>query len=354
MITEIKLKHFRSYKNRTFKFSPGVNIIVGPNASGKTNLLEAILVACEGKSYRAGDIELIAFKQEIARIELLTDSKDTRVVYLESSPNNKKKSYKINNELFTRLSLQKRLPTVLFEPNNLSMLSGPADLRRQFLDDLLEKTKSGYGSLRRSYRRTLAQRNHLLKRENLTKDQLFAWDIRLCDLGGQIAKYRNNLAHDINELIGNVYESLSGAKAKIEFSYIATVPIEGYGTALLHKLEERVKEDRERGFTAYGPHREDIAISINGHPLQTSASRGEVRSMVLACKIIEAILIENEHNIKPILLFDDVFSELDSFRREQLTNFLHPYQSIITTTDADALQQHLTKKNKQIILIDTK
>jgi DNA replication and repair protein RecF len=349
MITEITLKHFRSYKNSTFKFSPGVNIIVGPNASGKTNLLEAILVACEGKSYRAGDKELIAFKQEIARIELLTDSNDIRIVYLESSVN-KKKSYKINNELFTRLSLQKRLPIVLFEPNNLSMLSGPADLRRQFLDDLLEKTKSGYGSLRRSYRRTLAQRNNLLKRDNLPKDQLFAWDIRLCDLGEQVAKYRNSLAHDINELIEGVYENLSGTKAKIEFSYIPTVPIEGYGTALLHKLEEHVKEDRERGFTAYGPHREDIAISINSHPLQMSASRGEVRSMVLACKIIEAIITEETLGVTPVLLLDDVFSELDSKRRKQLTKFLQSYQSFITTTDADVLTKKINI-NSRIILI---
>jgi len=347
MISDISLKHFRSYKNSSFKFSPGVNIIVGPNASGKTNLLEAILVACEGKSYRVGDNGLIEFKHDNARIELHTDKNDTRIVFLDNSTN--KKTYKINNEQLKRLSLQKRIPIVLFEPNNLSMLSGPADLRRQFLDDLLEKTKPGYGNLRRSYRRTLSQRNNLLKRgDNLVMAQLFAWDIRLCDQGEQIAKYRYTLANEINERIEQVYKNLSGSKAKITFSYETIVSIPGYGSSLLHKLEEHIKEDQERGFTAYGPHREDIAISINNHPLQASASRGEVRSMVLACKIIEALLIQELLGIKPILLFDDVFSELDEVRRSKLVEFLESYQTFITSTEADTLRRYLSNRTKTI------
>ena len=343
MISDITLKHFRSYKNNSFKFSAGVNIIVGPNASGKTNLLEAILVACEGKSYRAGDVELIEFKQDNARIELHTDTNETRIVFLDSNAL-KKKIYKINNETLTRLSLQKRIPVVLFEPNNLSMLSGPADLRRQFLDDLLEKTQPGYGALRRSYRRTLAQRNNLLKKgQDLSKDQLFAWDIRLCDLGEQIAKYRHELSIEINQRIEEVYKNLSGSKAKIIFTYETVVPVNGYATTLLHKLQDHVREDHERGFTAYGPHREDIKITINGHPLQAAASRGEVRSMVLACKIIEAILVEAIIGARPLLLFDDVFSELDKTRRDQLSDFLKNYQVFITTTDADIVSKQLPR-----------
>ncbi|HEY5268575.1 MAG TPA: DNA replication and repair protein RecF [Candidatus Saccharimonadales bacterium] len=350
MISDITLKHFRSYKNNSFKFTPGVNIIVGPNASGKTNLLEAILVACEGKSYRVGDLELIEFKQDNAHIELHTDKNDTRIVFLDNN-GLKKKTYKINNETLSRLSLSKKIPVVLFEPNNLSMLSGPADLRRQFLDDLLEKTKPDYGSLRRSYRRTLAQRNNLLKRgKDLGKDQLFAWDIRLCDLGEQIARYRHELSIEINKRIEEVYENLSGSKANIVFSYETIVPIVGYGTSLMHKLEEHIQEDRERGFTAYGPHREDISIMINAHPLQASASRGEVRSMVLACKVIEAILVETESGIRPLLLFDDVFSELDNNRRKQLIIFFKLYQTFITTTDADIVARHTPKTANTIVL----
>jgi DNA replication and repair protein RecF len=346
MISDITLKHFRNYKNNSFKFTSGVNIIVGPNASGKTNLLEAILVACEGKSYRVGDNGLIEFKQSSARIELHTDKNDTRIVFLDSTAN---KTYKINNEQLKRLGLQKRIPIVLFEPNNLSMLSGPADLRRQFLDDLLEKTKPGYGSLRRSYRRTLSQRNNLLKRgDNLVMAQLFAWDIRLCNQGEQIAKYRFALAREINERIEKVYKNLSGSKAKITFAYETIVSIQGYGSSLLHKLEEHIKDDQERGFTAYGPHREDIAISINNHPLQATASRGEVRSIVLACKIIEALLVQELLGTKPILLFDDVFSELDEIRRSKLVEFLESYQTFITSTEADTLRRYLSKRTKTI------
>jgi len=348
MISDISLKHFRSYKNTTFKFGPGVNIIVGPNASGKTNLLEAILVACEGKSYRAGDLELIEFNQDSARIELHTAKKDTRIVFLDNV-GIKKKIYKINNESLSRLSLSKKIPVVLFEPNNLSMLSGPAGLRRQFLDDLLEKIKPDFGRLRRSYRRTLAQRNNLLKRgKDLGKGQLFAWDIRLCDLGEQIARDRYNLSLEINKRIEKAYKSLSGIKTSINFTYETIVPVESYGTSLMHKLEEHIQEDRERGFTAYGPHREDISIAINNHPLQVSASRGEVRTMVLACKIIEAVIVEEVLGLTPILLLDDVFSELDNNRREQLTNFLQSYQLFITTTDADLVLESFDKPIKII------
>ena len=111
MINDITLKNFRSYKESTFKFGPGVNIIVGPNASGKTNLLEAILVVCDGKSYRVGDSELIEFKKDKARIELRVNEHDTRIVYLDNMAT-KKKTYKINSESFTRLSLQNKIPIV--------------------------------------------------------------------------------------------------------------------------------------------------------------------------------------------------------------------------------------------------
>jgi len=142
---------------------------------------------------------------------------------------------------------------VLFEPNNLSMLSGPADLRRQFLDDLLEKIKPGYGTLRRSYRRTLAQRNNLLKRgKDLGKDQLFAWDIRLCDLGEQIARSRYDLSIEINKRIEEVYKNLSGSKASIVL-HMRLCSNCWLRTSLMHKLEEHIREDHERGFTAYGP-----------------------------------------------------------------------------------------------------
>src|SRR5579872_3349266 len=137
MVTDIHLQQFRSYADESFEFSPAVNIIVGPNASGKTNLLEAVQVISLGSSYRAGDQEHVRFTQPWARLEAHTDHNDDRVVIIECEELKTEKKFKINDHTFKRLSLQKSLPLVLFEPNHLLLLSGPPETRRQYLDDLL-------------------------------------------------------------------------------------------------------------------------------------------------------------------------------------------------------------------------
>src|SRR6185436_8094724 len=164
MITDLRLQHFRSYKDAAFELGPGVNIIVGPNASGKTNLLEALLVLGRGNSYRAKDAELVMFKKEWARLDAdLPDSK--RVVKLQPTPDGKvAKTFEIDGQSVSRLTTARSLPIVLFEPNHLLLLNSSPELRRTFLDDLLEQTVPGFGATRRHYKRVLAQRNTLLKR----------------------------------------------------------------------------------------------------------------------------------------------------------------------------------------------
>lgn len=341
MITNLRLQHFRSYSDASFILGEGVNIIVGPNASGKTNLLEAVLLVARGNSYRAADAELVQFDAPWARLDAQTAAGD-RVVKMQAVPAGKYlKSFEMDGQPLTRLLQNRTLPVTLFEPNHLLLLSGSPDLRRTFLDDLIEQTVPTYGATRRHYRRVLAQRNALLKKQPPhVRDQLFVWNLRLSELGGRIAQERSNLVSRFAARMSELYAGLSGQQNTIELGYSSQFSIHSYETALLHKLEANVEQDMLRGFTAYGPHRDDITLTIDGHPAEETASRGETRTLVLALKMLELYLLEEIRGTKPLLLLDDVFSELDAARRQALTTFVAGYQTFITTTDADVVARH--------------
>lgn len=340
MLTDLRLQHFRSYGDASFELSPGVNIIVGPNASGKTNLLEAVLVTARGASYRAKDNELIGFEKPWARLDAHLAAGDTRTVKLTRQP--AEKNFELTGKIYKRLMLNNALPVVLFEPEHLRLLSGGPERRRDYLDDILEQTTAGYGTLRRKYRRTLAQRNTLLKQQG-TQQQIFPWNLRLSELAGQLVRSRQALVARLDKEIGPLYRKLSGGKTKVSLAYASRWPVENYESRLLKELESSLELDKARGFTAAGPHREDLIIFFNGHPAQETASRGEVRTAVLALKIIELKILEQARGTTPLLLLDDVFSELDGKRRHALTDYLAPYQTFITTTDADTVLGHFTE-----------
>ena len=343
MITDLRLQSYRSYDDATFEFGKGVNIIVGPNASGKTNLLEAILVICRGSSYRVKDIDLIAFQEPWLRLDA-SSSEGARSVILERKEIGTEKKYIIHSVPLKRLVLTKTIPVVVFEPDHLRLLSGGPERRREYIDSILEQTITGFSKLRRDYKRTLAQRNRLLKNSLVRSDEMFVWNVRLSELAGQIVSYRTILLNKLNTDIQTIYQSLSQTSTKISISYVSHCKIENYSSDLLKRLEACLDEDKTRGFTSYGPHRDDILVEIDNHPAAVSASRGESRTILLTLKILELKIIEKSRNKKPLFLLDDVFSELDGSRRKALTNYLQDYQTFITTTDADIVIQHFIDK----------
>lgn len=354
MITDIRLQQFRSYADASFEFSPHVNIILGPNASGKTNLLEAILVLARGSSYRVRDIELIAFEKAWSRLDAHLEAPETtRTIKIVTEPR-PTKTYELDERVYQRLTLPHMIPVVLFEPNHLGLLHGSPQLRRTYLDDLLEQTVNGYGTFRRTYQRLLSQRNALLKRSRQpSTEELFPWNLRLSELGAVIARHRHDLVGDINARVGTIYHELSEANTKLTVDYLPSFPIESYESHMLQKLETHAQLDAERGFTSYGPHREDFSLLFDSRSADETASRGETRTAILALKVIELQLLELARNQTPLLLLDDVFSELDGTRRRLLTNFLQPYQTFLTTTDADVVVKHFTE-NSTIIPIDSR
>ena len=199
-----------------------------------------------------------------------------------------------------------------------------------------------YKQLRAQYKRVLSQRNNLLKKGPSTKDQLFVWDIKLSQLAGKIINHRQSIIEKINTSLGDTYKSMSGSKTKIDIEYIFSVPLENYESRLLSKLQSHADQDYERGFTSFGPHREDFVITFDGHTAALAASRGEIRTATLALKNIELKIIEEARGERPLVLLDDVFSELDGRRRHDLTEFLKDYQTFITTTDADLVIKNFT------------
>jgi len=342
MLTDIRLQNFRSYSDSSFEFESGVNIIVGPNATGKTNLLESILMITRGKSYRARDKELIAFNNEWARIDsnLASGSKRTVKLNLRDLPI---KTLVIDNKEYKRINNNQRLPLVLFEPNHLLLLSGSPDNRRDYIDDLLEYTNAGYGTLLRQYKRILAQRNAMLKQSvglNNKKD-FFPWDLRLSEVAGKIVNSRLEIIDSINSKISDIYKELSKTDTIVNLVYKSKWT-DSYETKLLKDLESNLETDKLRGFTSSGPHKDDLLAYINNHLVQETASRGETRTIILALKITELELFKNDNDVMPALLLDDVFSELDGVRRHALTNHLKNYQTFITTTDADLVVDYFT------------
>jgi len=352
MISSLRLQNFRSYKDESFEFDSGVNIVVGPNASGKTNLLEAVLVLARGGSYRARDGELIKTDKPWGRLDGYFGS-HSRTAKLERVGVSElvAKTFELDHKQYKRLSLERTVPLVFFEPNHLQLITRGPDQRREYFDDLLERTEPGYKSALANYRRTLAQRNALLKKNPAyAGKQLFAWNVRLSELGEKVASSRSKLVENINSGIAKNYSRIAGRKSAVSLRYECQFNLNSYSSKLLAKLESSETTDFERGFTSCGPHREDISFELNSQAINFTASRGEVRSILLALKIFELGLVENARGQKPIFLLDDVFSELDSARRRALVKYLKKYQVIITTTDADAVLEYFAENTNLLPL----
>lgn len=345
-ITDIRLQQYRSYTDSSYELGTGVTIVVGPNAVGKTNLLEAIMMVCVGKSYRAKDVDLICRGTEWARIDIHTDTNTTRTLKLQIDRFGRiQKTFEIDEKLYKKLPIQHQQPLVLFEPNNLQLIADEPSSRRSYLDDLLEQYVPEYDKFVNHYRRVLMQRNALLKKGPKVREQLFAWNLRLADLGEHIVAQRAGLIENINKELSDIYTLISKQDKSVQVVYQSKIPVSNYSTHLLKKLEADIDIDFARGFTGNGPHRDDFTIYFSDQPALLSASRGEIRTIILGLKVIELKILQAERGIKPILLLDDVFSELDGSRRKTITQFLSNYQTIITTTDADVIIKNFSKQS---------
>ncbi len=348
MIANIRLQNYRSYIDESFEFEPGVNIIIGPNASGKTNLLEALYVVCVGKTFRGKDENLIMDNKPWARLDAYLNKGNTTLKIVRGEQTIQK-TFEVQNTKTIKLSKKHQQPVVVFEPNHLLLMHGSPDLRRDYLDNVSSIQNSDHQKNVRAYQRTLAQRNTLLKNIR-TPEQLFVWDIRLSELGEKIVRNRLNYLESTNKKLPKIYSSLAGTENKLSLLYKSKCDTTQYGSSMLKLLERNHEFDIDRGFTSIGPHRDDFDVILKDKIASVTASRGETRTIMIALKIIELELSEKSQDSKPVFMLDDVFSELDGKRRQALTNYMQNYQTFITTTDADVLLHNFSQKTKQIII----
>ncbi len=340
MISRIVLKNFRSYTSTTFDFSNKTNIIIGKNGIGKTNILEAIYIITTGNSFRAGDKDVIQYEKNQAKITAIFDDKNREL----SVYNDKSKEFIIQNTKHKRINFLQTIPVVLFEPEFMQIISKGPDKRRDYFDNVLSKIHPSYQTLLNKYKRSLSQRNNLLKSQSFSQDEMFVWNIKISELGGQIALLRLQLLNDVNELLSDIYSDLADEKSEIKISYVTKSNPENYSDSLLKGLEKNINLDKVTGFTSLGIHRDDFNFTINKRDANVSASRGENRTLLLSLKIIETKLVEKARDYPPILLLDDVFSELDIDRQTKLVDFLYEKQVIITTTTITPLMKGVDGK----------
>lgn len=288
-----------------------------------------------GKSFRDGDEDLVHYEDDWWRIIGTVDGV-TRDVRYQPSLSRSKQLY-IDEVTKGRLTYKHQLPVVLFEPDDLLVIHNSPSTRRSYIDTLVQKIDPTYKKTLTTYDRALLQRNNILKQHqsiNMVKDAVFAWDLLLADYGAQIINKRQKVIAVINKEISKEYSLLAGKDSSVEIIYQPT--IKGVtSSAIASHLSSGLRNDIHRGYTSIGPHRDDIDIILNQQLAKSTASRGEVRTIMLSLKLIEARMIIDARDISPLVLLDDVFSELDKKRQIQLLTATRELQTVITTTDSD-------------------
>ncbi len=334
----LSLRHIRSYEFTSIELSPTVTLILGRNGSGKTTLLEALYYLHRGTSFRGRDRDMVRYDQVISDFKLEFADGSERRARLAAAGDKITKEFIVEDRKSARLPAKAKLPVVLFEPDELRLLTSSPQRRRQFIDGILGRLQPSYSTLLARYERTLAQRNELLKqREKHTPEnwdsQLFAWDIRFAELARDIVTARHDFLKRSNERLGEIYSRLADASHRVSVTYSHDWSGDVLQQKLIHLLHTHRHDDALRGYTTHGPHRDDFVISLDGHPASETASRGELRTIMLAYKLLEVELQEMIAGSKPLILLDDVFSELDIIREKKLITELSGYQTVITATD---------------------
>lgn len=338
-IVEISLKNFRNYSDEKVVFNKYTNIIVGKNAQGKTNLIEPIYLLSTFKSFRNSKLgDCIREGEKEAVIELVVESEiyGVRKIKYVISENGENSFFVNGNLVSTKKEMMGFVLSVVFSPDELRIVKGGPEVRREFLDVDISQVSKAYNSLLERYDEILVNRNKLLKSSAFVKNlnsQLDVWDMQLAMVGSQITLSRKNFIEKINKKIATVLDFISKGKEKLEVKYVG---IKG-GTReemtekMLYILQENRARDIDLGYTTTGPHRDELKFFINNKEVKPFASQGQQRSVVLALKLAELEVIKEEKEC-PVLLLDDVFSELDYSRQEQLLKYLENQQIFITST----------------------
>ena len=336
IIKSLKLKNYRNYDLLNIEFDEHTNIFYGDNAQGKTNILESVYLTGTTKSHRGTkDRDLIKFGKEESHIETVVEKRGVPFKIDIHLKKNSPKGIAINKIPIKRASeLFGIINIVFFSPEDLNIIkNGPAE-RRRFMDLELAQLDKVYLNDLSNYNRIVNQRNKLLKDVYERKDlleTLDVWDIQLVTYGNRVMERRKLFINQMNEIIGNVHEKLTGGREKIKLLYEPGVKE--------YSFEDLLKKNRERDIrmksTTIGPHRDDICFMCENMDIRKFGSQGQQRTAALSLKLAEIELVKREINDTPILLLDDVLSELDKHRQNYLLDSIRDIQTLITCTGVE-------------------
>ena len=346
-VESLNINNYRNYDELFITFDKNTNILYGDNAQGKTNILESIYMAATTKSHRGSkDREIIKIGEEESHIRLCIKKSDISHRIDMHLRKNKNKGVAIDGLPIRRTTeLFGLLNVIFFSPEDLSIIKNGPSERRRFLDlELCQLSRLYYQNLS-SYSKILNQRNNLLKQIVYNKslmDTLDVWNIQLVDYGKKVIKERQNFIMMLNNLIGEIHSKLTSGKEKLEIIYDKNVSEDEFEKV----LADKVHVDLNYMSTQTGPHRDDIMFMINGIDARRFGSQGQQRTAALSLKLSEIELVKEELNDTPILLLDDVLSELDKHRQNYLLDSIDNIQTIITCTGLDEFVNHRFSINK--------
>ena len=347
-IKTLHVENFRNYAEADISFDPGVNVFLGMNAQGKTNLLEALYILSSGKSYRASkDTELIKWKETFFRIKGEVERNDFNVSLEVSFSQKGRKLVRLNGTEAVRPSkLASFLNVVMFTPEDLSLVKGAPLGRRRFLDDEISQVSPIYRSFLNSYNKILIQRNAILRNYNTSSYALLeVWSDQLIDVGSKIMMKRAEYLKSLGVIARMTHRKITGSKEELTLRYIPSFACEAISSVeevkkhFAKTVENKKEIELIRRVTLVGPHRDDIKFDVDGIDVGKYGSQGQQRSVVLSLKIAEVNYIKTTLGEDPILLLDDVLSELDDVRRDHLVReAVEKHQTMITSADMDCLK----------------
>ena len=338
-IKSVQLKNFRNYTEEAVVFKKGLNILEGKNAQGKTNLLEAVFLCAIGKSPRTNkEKELLKWNENLGKVTIefskLSGNKKIEL-YLFSNQN---KAIKINGMPIKKLGeLMGELNAIYFSPDELKLVKESPDERRRFMDiDLCQFNKNYFYTLNK-YNKILNQRNKLLKSGNLQniKETIAIWNEQLSEQACYIIKCRLELIEKLKVFAEKAHYYLTDNQEQMVLSYVGLTDTDKsvLKEKLLKLYENSLEKDLNLGYTSVGPHRDDIKIMVNNIDIRHFGSQGQQRSCALSLKLAELEIFKSNLGEYPVLLLDDVLSELDEFRREKLLKIINNFQTILTCTE---------------------
>lgn len=339
-IATLRVQSIRNHVDFSCQLSPNVTVITGANGNGKTSLIEAIYIALQGTSFRGTDAEVLQTNAEWWRIDMTAENHERTATFEPLKPS-RKKQFVVDGKTMARLSPALRYPVVLFEPDDLRLLHGSPSRRRDFIDRFISQIDPLYHQAVRRYDRALKQRNNLLKKEHVSRDDVFVWDVALSEYGARIIETRIAFTERINSTLNDTYNTISQTGDAVSVHYSHTV-IGDTKQRLVGELHARFPLDASVGFTSVGPHRDDVLFRFNDKPALKIASRGEIRSIILALKFIEVEILTQATDVSPIILLDDVFSELDAARQTHLTTQFKDKQIIMTSASSTGILDDAT------------